>query len=268
MKLENTELKNPIILLLILLFFFTYVKAQDCKPDSTKRLRITAANIPNDFSCYMEMTRGWHKYYGSGALIHPRVIITAGHNLAYFPFVKRIPFFLFRGTRKIDLYFGSIDSNNYKAKRTLKLVKGKNKFFKSGYWINAKTNRDFSIIILPDSSLFKEVGGCYKFIPVKPEELHTTALNLTGSPGDKKLFEMWTQSTNNFSITDFSLKYDLFTAVRNSGSPVWIQKNGIRLVGVHSRGYKEAESCNEAVMINEDTYKQVALWCKSAGVEL
>jgi V8-like Glu-specific endopeptidase len=258
--------KKGIITILLLLFFIK-ISAQnfECTPNPAKRVRITESNIPNEYSCFMEMKRGWHTYYGSGALIHPRVIITAGHNLAYFPFVKRTPFLLFRGTRKVNLYFGSIDSINYKTNTTVKINKGKNKFFNNWYWISSKINRDFSIIILPDSSIYKKVGGCYNFEVYTGKDKDGN-LHITGSPGDKDLFEMWTDSTVNFSIIDSSFRYDLFTAVRNSGSPIWIRsKKGIQLVGVHSRGFG---NCNASVLINEKTYRQVVKWCRQAGIDL
>ncbi|WP_431293427.1 trypsin-like serine peptidase [Pedobacter sp. P26] len=260
-------MKYKVLIFLSFILLLLDVKAQNCYPDSSKRVRIMDNNIPNEYTCYMEMTRGWHKYYGSGALIHPRVMITAGHNLAYFPFVKRIPFFLFRGTRKVDLYFGSIDSGHYTTSTSLKLKKCKNKFFKRGYWINSKINRDFSIIILPDSSIYKKVRGHYKFVSVKPDELQGSELHITGSPGDQDLFEMWTEGTKNFSVVDASLHYDLYTVVRNSGSPIWIKDNNNvpQLVGVHSRGL---DHCNGSVLINAETYKQVVEWCKKSGINL
>lgn len=255
-----------ILILYVFAIFNAYSQEINCNPDSTKRTRITTENIPNSYSCYMEMKRGWSTYYGSGALIHPRVIITAGHNLAYFPFVKRLPFFLFRGTRKIDLYFGSIDSHHYKTNTSIKLKRGKTKFFNSWYWANSDISRDFSIIILPDSSIYKQVGGCYKFSPLTANDLNGSSVHITGSPGDKDLYEMWTDSTTNFSVSNSSINYDLYTAVRNSGSPIWTKtNNSVQLVGVHSRGFN---SCNGSVFIDQKTYKQVVEWCKQAGINL
>jgi V8-like Glu-specific endopeptidase len=77
---------------------------------------------------------------------------------------------------------------------------------------------------------------------------------------------MWTDSTNNFSIINSSIHYDLFTAPRNSGSPIWTrQQNGMQLAGIHSRSFG---NCNASVLIDKDTYVQVVQWCKEAGIEL
>jgi V8-like Glu-specific endopeptidase len=235
----------------------TFSQTESCSPDPSKRTRITSLDVPNSFTCYLELTRGRSTRYGTGMLIHPRVILTAGHNLAYYP----------SGTvKEVNAYFGSIDSINYLTMTSLKLRKGKNKFHKRGYWYNGKLNRDFAIIILPDSSVYKEVGGHFKIKPITQEQFLNKEIHITGSPGDKNLFEMWTASTLNYSQFQDHLKYDLFTQVRNSGSPIWIDtKEGYEVVGIHSRSYG---NCNAAILINNEAYQQITKWCKEAGIEL
>lgn len=247
---------NYITLAILFLFSNALFGQMDCKLDSAKRERITSYNIPNAYTCYMEMTRGSTPRYGTGFLIHPRVILTAGHNLAWYPTGK---------VNTVKVYFGSIDSANYLASDTITLIDGVNKFFNSGYCINGKIKNDYSIIILPDSTLYKKLGGCFFIEPVIKSKVINTPLNITGSPGDKNFYEIWTDSTENIELNNLYIRYDMFTEVRNSGSPVWI-KNGenYQAIGVHSRSFG---NCNAAVLLNDEVLSQIKKWCKKAGVQ-
>lgn len=226
-----------------------------CVLDSTKRQRITALNYPNGYTCFMEMTRGGNLRWGTGFLIHPRVILTAGHNLAWYPT---------GGVNSVKVYFGSIDANTHLASDTLNLTEGVNKFFNSGYWLKGKIKYDYSIIILPDSAIYKKVGGCYSIQPIRRTDVVPTPVHITGSPGDKPLFEMWTDHSTSVENNGSYIRYDLFTVVRNSGSPIWIRTpNGYQAIGVHSRGYGD---CTAAVLINQEVIDQIRAWCTQAGI--
>ena len=240
----------------LLLLFPMCLTAQvlSCNPDSSRRQRITSSSIPNNYTCYMEMTRGRSERYGTGFLISPRVILTAGHNLAYFPSGK---------VKSVDLYFGSIDSSTYLCHTTVKLEEGKNCFYNKGYWINGKIRRDFAIIILPDSNVFQKVGGCFQYDSTLFSRTLSN-IHITGSPGDKNLFEMWTDSTTSFELMETYIRYDLFTEVRNSGSPIWTRTlTGMAIVGIHSRGYG---NCNAAVMLTPKVYGIIRQWCLSVDL--
>lgn len=245
------------LLLLIALFALTDSVGQEraCNPDLNIRRRITNAEMPNAFTCYMEMTRGRSARYGTGFLIHPRVILTVGHNLAWYPTGR---------VNQVKVYFGSIDSVHYLASDIIKLSKGSNQFYKNNYYMRGKIENDYAIIILPDSSIYKKVGGTYKIADTSMLQ-NTDLINITGSPGDKDLFEMWTSSTKNFGIQESMVRYDLHTEVRNSGSPIWTKTGSTYyVIGAHSRSWGD---CNAAVLINGEVLEQLKRWCKAAGVD-
>ncbi|WP_166919764.1 trypsin-like serine peptidase [Flavobacterium poyangense] len=247
-------MKDILFLLFLLMPQLFYSQDTNCELIDT-RTRIVENNIPNMYTCYMVMNRGGSERYGTGFLIHPRVILSAGHNFAWYP----------NGSvNTVKVFFGSIDSSNYAISDTITL-NNTNRFFKSGYWAKGKIYRDYSVVILPDSTVYKKVKGIFK-LP-KPNKINDfKTLNITGSPGDKDFFEMWTANTVNFNIQSDKITYDLFTEVRNSGSPVWSEKDGVYYaLGVHSRKWGD---CNAAVFLNEEVQQQIRAWCKEGGIIL
>jgi V8-like Glu-specific endopeptidase len=260
------SMKRSILLLLCLTMMSKKSIAQSslseiaCKPDCSKRVKITDFQAPYSYVCFMYMQRGRKIYRGTGFLIHPRVVLTAGHNLATS---------VFRKVRKVDLYFGSRDSTTYKANQSVSLKKNINKFFKNFYWINGKICRDFSIIILPDSAVFEKVGGHFEVLPVSHRSKSQRTIKLTGSPGDKDDYEIWHQETNHYQLSAKNggqLLYDIYTQPRNSGSPVWITAaDRFQAIGVHSRSM---DSCNAGKLLDKETYEQIAEWCRKAGIDM
>ena len=265
----NTQKQLIALFFLVALMVSGDLHAQDleCNPNPSNRAQVTESNAPSSYTCYMVMRRGWFsKKLGTGMLIHPRVVLTAGHNTAFYMFSKSFPFVI-SSVRNVNMYFGSKSKEDYIIKESVRLKKGKTKFFNNGYWIAGSVDRDFSIIILPDNSVYDAVGGHYVLKPITSESDIKGNINLTGSPGDKPVFETWTEDTENFKIDGAKLSYDLFTAVRNSGSPVWFvnENNEYQVAGVHSR---KDFGCNASVLINQDTYDKIVEWCKMAGIEL
>lgn len=249
-------MKLNIILLVFISTNLAVGQAYNCERVASKRTQITTDNIPNAYTCYMEMYRGNRgARFGTGFLIHPRVVLTAGHNIAWYPTGS---------VKKVNMYFGSIDSTTYLSKSNINLWKNKNKFYKSNYYVSGNIKRDYAIIILPDSSVYKKVKGHFKIQPI--QKVTVDSLTITGSPKDKDNFEIWTQTSENYKQFNTYLKYDLYTLERNSGSPIWFKDgNDYNILGVHSRKYG---SCGASVLITPDVYNQIIKWCSKAGIEL
>lgn len=234
-------------------------------PDPDERVQVSEEE-PHRYACYISFKRGWSSARGSGFLIHPRLVLTAGHNQAFYPASKYFPWLLSYVTQA-ELYFGSTDTESYIVSEHVRLRRGQRKVHKNVYWLKGSIDRDYSLIVLPDSSVYEAVGGYFKIAPVGESELAGKALHITGSPGDKASGELWTSSAHNHEQNAQSLYYDIYTKGGNSGSVIWTKEgNAYRAVGIHSRKFND--QYNGALLINQEVYDQIKAWAAEAGIEL
>lgn len=255
------------LLLFLLLPFAALAQTpkEDWMPNPDERVQVSDG-LPHRYACYISFKRGWSHARGSGFLIHPRLVLTAGHNQAFYPVSRYFPWLMSYVTQA-DLYFGSTDEQHYLSKQHIRLRRGKTKFHQNAYWLKGAIDRDYSLIVLPDSAVYKALGGCFEVMPVGEKGLHGAELHITGSPGDKKQGELWTSMAHNFEQNLQSLHYDIYTKGGNSGSVIWIETDsGYQAVGVHSRKFND--HYNGALLINQEVYDQIKAWAAKAGIEL
>ena len=194
-------------------------------------LRITAAN--------------GQRFIGTGWLVSPRTVITAGHCVflhdagGWARSVEVIP-----GLNGTSRPFGS------HVGTTLRSVTG---------WTQGKNrNFDYGAIILPPNHRPGAQTGTFGFAVRDDAFLRAAALNLSGYPGDKGGSTQWFHAQRTKSVSERVIVYDIDTAGGQSGSPVWVLRNGQRTaVGIHTNG---ASSGNSATRIVTPVFNNIQNW--------
>ena len=199
-------------------------------------LRITAANNS--------------RWIGTGWLVAPRTIITAGHCVfmhdqgGWAKNIEVIP-----GLNDAARPFGSYQSGN------LRSVTG---------WTASK-NRDFDYgaIILPANSRPGDRTGYFGFGVKTDAYLMSSILNLSGYPGDKGGAQQWFMALRAKSVSSRVIKYDIDTMGGQSGAPVWVKVGDTRTcVGIHTNG---SLSGNSATRIVQPVFNNLLAW-KNQGL--
>lgn len=202
----------------------------------------------------------WSSNYKSTAsFIHPRVLLTAGHNI----YTKRT------NVKSINIKLGC--TANHKDSLLLEQnivpVVNENIFVLESYNRHPRSSEDFGIIILPDSSLYKKAAGHFNLSSV--DEQNTTFpsfLRWTGYPNPKDGIKLFTDQTAGFSLYNSMLKYDFYTGKGASGSPIYDASN--RVFAVHTFGTKDGKGCNSATIITPPHLRTIKSWCLSKGITL
>lgn len=194
------------------------------------------------------------KWIGTGWLVGPRTVITAGHCVYMHDhggFAKNIE--VIPGLNVAAKPFGSGVSSN------LRSVQG---------WTNSKNREfDYGAIILPANYRPGDRTGFFGFGVKTDAYLMSSVLNLAGYPGDKKGIrngdQQWFMALKPKSVSSRVITYDIDTMGGQSGAPVWVKVGDTRTcVGIHTNGHF---SGNSATRIVTPVFNNIQAW-KNQGL--
>jgi V8-like Glu-specific endopeptidase len=210
------------------------------------RAEVLNTNVaPWRWICQLLMKFPNGNFIGTGWLIGPRTVMTAGHCLydsrrggGWAQSIEVIPGML-RGQAKP---YGSQLSTDL---RTI------------DKWVNGESEEyDYGAIILPNNQ-FGNTLGYFGFTNLSNEQLQDLLVNNSGYPGDKPFGTQWYNGGRITEIKQNKLHYMLDSKGGQSGSPIWRNQNNQRLaIGVHAYG-----GCpNSATRINREKFNQMLSW--------
>ena len=216
------------------------------------RVRINpTTSFPWRAICALKITAAdGSRWIGTGWLISPRTVITAGHVVflhdhgGWARSIEVIPA-MNDGARP----YGSCTSSTFRS------VNG---------WTNSKnSDYDYAAIILPQNCRPGDRTGWFGLAVKDDAFLRNAILNLSGYPGDKGGNQQWFMARKTKSVGGRRIVYDIDTMGGQSGSPVWILLNGQRYaVGVHTNGLS---SGNSATRIVTPVFNNMIAW-KNLGL--
>ena len=203
-----------------------------------ERTRVTDTDkFPNATNVFMEMFfgegRNERPYNGSGVMIGPRHVLTAGHNVydndkeMWASHVNVSP-----GANEGKSLFG-----------TTSVVKA----FVPNAYFDGEDKSDLAVLVL-EEDLGKYTGWA-SVNALGDGELEDTKFFVSGYPGDKATGQLWEMKGEIKFITPTVLKYKIATYAGQSGSPLWKKGTPPTVVGIHVRG---GDTVNEATRISRE----------------
>ncbi|MCW3071585.1 MAG: hypothetical protein JWO44_1475 [Bacteroidetes bacterium] len=201
---------------------------------------ITNTNVePFSHICYQQISRKKifrsSNYMSTGFLIRRNIILTAGHNIYSNAFSTVSNIKIFPGRYKETYTYDVIEIPGTELCQASIRVHPNYSFTK-----NNKIDYDFGIIIIPEAIL-KNTKNWPTAASFELDKLYTLEpgheIHVAGFPAshgyDGSLMTAQQQACGNVNEKTFSHEFD--TQTGNSGSPVWVEINGKRIVvGVHT----------------------------------
>jgi V8-like Glu-specific endopeptidase len=212
------------------------------------RIQIQATKtVPWSRICSLLITtRTGQQFIGTGFLVSPGTVITAGHCVYMHRFggwaarVQVIP-----GRNADAKPFGECTSTAFRS------VRG---------WVDGESrDHDYGAIILPRSFHAQTRPlGAFGFAVLQNQELNGKWINTAGYPGDKPRGTMWWHARQVKALTARTIVYDIDTAGGQSGSAVWLKRDGRRIVvGIHTNG---SPAGNSATRITTPVFNNLRRW--------
>lgn len=194
-------------------------------------------------------SRTGEQFVGTGWLIGPRTIVTAGHCLYMAElggWADRIEVTPARNGN--DRPFSSISTTKFHTVR--------------GWTTDGRPEHDYGVIWLPEDQALPEVGT-FGYAIFETPALVGGYVNLAGYPADKDDgTTLWWSARRSLAVDCDVLHYEADTAAGQSGAPVWRLDpiSGRRVaVGIHTNG---ARTGNSAVRINHHVFQNLRAWTK------
>ena len=216
------------------------------------RVRISpTTSFPWRAICALRITaKDNTKWIGTGWLVSPRTVITAGHCVymhdhgGWPKSIEVIP-----GLNDASRPYGSGVATTFRS------VQG---------WVNDKKREyDYGAIILPANKPLGNLTGTFGFAVKDNSYLMNAYLNLSGYPGDKGGNQQWFMARKAKSVASRVIYYEIDTMGGQSGSPVWVKVGNARYaIGIHTNG---VVSGNSATRIVQPVFNNIQNW-KNLGL--
>lgn len=184
-------------------------------------------------------------WIGTGWLVAPRTVITAGHCVWMHNQGGRVASIRVMPGRNGTATEAPFVSSLATHVRT------------TVAWIEDKdSGRDYGCILLPKSFMNYSSLGSFGYASLS--DLDGLTVNLSGYPGDKATGTQWFHSRKIKSVESRRFYYDIDTAGGQSGAPVWRFKDNQRhVVGIHTNGHSTG---NSAVRITSAVFDNIKKW--------
>jgi glutamyl endopeptidase len=233
--------------------------------DDDRKQVLTTTNAPWCYICALTITMPYGTMVGTGWLISPRTIITAGHCV----------YDLKRGgglAMKIAVTPGKNGSNAAGPMQTatkFRVLAGWEDGQKKGRPYAETQRYDYAAILLDPPY---KAPGYFSFAAIANEQaVQKEDTNIAGYPLErdgsaKDGTHMFWHARRIAQATATTLEYETDTYGGQSGSPIWLKMDGQRyVVGIHTRGVTDTQPLNGGVRITSEVFTTLKKW-KNEGL--
>jgi V8-like Glu-specific endopeptidase len=207
----------------------------------------TDGTLPWRMICQLLITMGnGTRSRGTGWLISPRTVMTAGHCVYSAPnggWVKSIE--VVPGMSGQLRPYGSGISQDFQSV--------------AGWVKRSEVAQDYGCVILPEDARLGDKTGWFGFASLPDADLTNLLANNSGYPGDKAFGTQWYNAGRITGVEPDRLAYMFDTAPGQSGSPAWRYSKALakrHVVGIHNYG----GCANRSTRITPDVFRRMQAW--------